>query len=185
MARRKRAETDSFTVSFLDVASCGFGAMIILLMIVKPADPAMIEVSEVPQEASVTVLQEQLFEIRDGGRCGVRNICGCFHPLQPKILCINDTPGDWLRAVEGKTDADEEPLKKRLFFVPVDDLVLGVGMPIKPQPATPDAHHHAQAHAGVVGWQWEVNGGCLVQSHPWPDGATQLARPRSDWSLQS
>ena len=36
MARRKRAETDSFTVSFLDVASCGFGAMIILLMIVKP-----------------------------------------------------------------------------------------------------------------------------------------------------
>ena len=34
MARRKRAETDSFTVSFLDVASCGFGAMIILLMIV-------------------------------------------------------------------------------------------------------------------------------------------------------
>jgi len=64
MARRKRAETDSFTVSFLDVASCGFGAMIILLMIVKPADPAMIEVSEVPQEASVTELQEQLFEIR-------------------------------------------------------------------------------------------------------------------------
>jgi len=64
MARRKRAETDSFTVSFLDVASCGFGAMIILLMIVKPADPAMIEVSEVPQEASVTELQEQLFDIR-------------------------------------------------------------------------------------------------------------------------
>ena len=64
MARRKRAETDSFTVSFLDVASCGFGAMIILLMIVNPADPAMIEVSEVPQEASVTELQEQLFEIR-------------------------------------------------------------------------------------------------------------------------
>ena len=30
MTRRKRAETESFTVSFLDVASCGFGAMIIL-----------------------------------------------------------------------------------------------------------------------------------------------------------
>ena len=36
LCKRKRAETDSFTVSFLDVASCGFGAMIILLMIVKP-----------------------------------------------------------------------------------------------------------------------------------------------------
>ena len=33
MLNRNR-ETDSFTVSFLDVASCGFGAMIILLMIV-------------------------------------------------------------------------------------------------------------------------------------------------------
>ena len=64
MARRKRAETESFTVSFLDVASCGFGAMIILLMIVKPADPTMIEVSEVPSDASVNELQEQLFEIR-------------------------------------------------------------------------------------------------------------------------
>ena len=31
----------------------------------KTADPAMIEVSEVPQEASVTELQEQLFEIRE------------------------------------------------------------------------------------------------------------------------
>ena len=33
--RRKRGETDSFSVSFLDVAACGFGAMIILLMITK------------------------------------------------------------------------------------------------------------------------------------------------------
>jgi hypothetical protein len=35
MLKRSR-ETESFTVSFLDVASCGFGAMIILLMLAKP-----------------------------------------------------------------------------------------------------------------------------------------------------
>ena len=64
---------------------------------------------------------KQLFEIRDGGQCRVRNTCVCFHPLQPKILCINDTPEDWLRAVEGFSDDNNEPLKKRMFFVRIDE----------------------------------------------------------------
>lgn len=62
--RRKNRETDSFTVSFLDVASCGFGAMIILLMITKSQAPITIEFSEVTPEASVSELQEELFAIR-------------------------------------------------------------------------------------------------------------------------
>ena len=67
---------------------------------------------------------KQLFEIRDGGQCRVRNTNACFHPLQPKIVCINDKPADWLRAVDGITGADDEPLKKRLFFVHVDEPVI-------------------------------------------------------------
>lgn len=62
--RKRNRETDSFTVSFLDVASCGFGAMIILLMITKTQAPITIEFSEVTPEASVTELQEELFAIR-------------------------------------------------------------------------------------------------------------------------
>jgi hypothetical protein len=64
MKRRRSRETDSFTVSFLDVASCGFGAMIILLMITKSQAPITIEFAEVTPEASITELQEQLFAIR-------------------------------------------------------------------------------------------------------------------------
>lgn len=65
MIRRKDRETDSFTVSFLDVAACGFGAMIILLMITKSSAPITIEVADiVTPEASITELQEQLFSIR-------------------------------------------------------------------------------------------------------------------------
>ena len=64
MSRRRNRETDSFTVSFLDVASCGFGAMIILLMITKSQAPITIEFAEVTPEASITELQEQLFAIR-------------------------------------------------------------------------------------------------------------------------
>lgn len=62
--RRKNRETDSFTVSFLDVASCGFGAMIILLMIAKPASPISIEFSDVRPENTINELREQLFAIR-------------------------------------------------------------------------------------------------------------------------
>jgi hypothetical protein len=62
--RRRNRETDSFTVSFLDVASCGFGAMVILLMLAKPSDPISIEFVDVPAEGRIEELQEQLFAIR-------------------------------------------------------------------------------------------------------------------------
>jgi hypothetical protein len=62
--RRKRADNDSFTVSFLDVASCGFGAMIILLIITKINDPVTLEIVDVPPEGRVMELQEALFAIR-------------------------------------------------------------------------------------------------------------------------
>ncbi len=64
MRKRRDRETDSFTVSFLDVASCGFGAMIILLMITKTSAPITIEFTEVTPESTVEELQEQLFAIR-------------------------------------------------------------------------------------------------------------------------
>lgn len=62
--RRKSRESDSFSVSFLDVAACGFGAMIILLMITKSGEPVSIEFVDVPPEGAITGLQEQLFAIR-------------------------------------------------------------------------------------------------------------------------
>jgi len=62
--RRKRGEADSFSVSFLDVAACGFGAMIILLMITKSGEPISIEFVDVPAEGAIIELQEQLFAIR-------------------------------------------------------------------------------------------------------------------------
>jgi hypothetical protein len=64
MKRHKNRETDGFTVSFLDVASCGFGAMIILLMITKSSAPVTIEYANVTSDSSITELQEQLFTIR-------------------------------------------------------------------------------------------------------------------------
>ena len=47
-----------------------------------------------------------------------------FKPLQPRIICVNDTPKEWLRAIEGVKDTDKLPLEKRVLFVHVDELVI-------------------------------------------------------------
>ncbi len=43
MKSRTRRDVDIFNMSFLDVVSCGFGAIILLLVIVKVAEPMVIE----------------------------------------------------------------------------------------------------------------------------------------------
>jgi hypothetical protein len=73
MLKRSR-ETESFTVSFLDVASCGFGAMIILLMLAKPSQSSPLEVAEAAPAAIISELQEQLFEIRGETRVVNRDL---------------------------------------------------------------------------------------------------------------
>jgi len=61
MARRA---TESFNLSFLDIMSCGFGAIILLLMITRSSAPVPLELSEVVDEGSVRRMQEELFTIR-------------------------------------------------------------------------------------------------------------------------
>lgn len=64
MAGKKRRETDSSSIAFLDVVSCGFGAIILLLMITKSSSPVNLEITDLEPEGSINELQEQLFEIR-------------------------------------------------------------------------------------------------------------------------
>ncbi|MDR2213818.1 MAG: hypothetical protein LBE21_09375 [Pseudomonadales bacterium] len=62
---RKRRDADSFTMSFLDIMCCGFGAIILLMMISKTApDTAALELSDAPTSGSVLDLQRQLFSLR-------------------------------------------------------------------------------------------------------------------------
>jgi hypothetical protein len=65
MARRKgRRGPAEFSLSFLDVICCGFGAIILLLMITKTVEPQIVEASTVNLEGKLADLQAQLFEIR-------------------------------------------------------------------------------------------------------------------------
>ena len=65
---KKRRGPEEFSLSFLDVICCGFGAVILLLMITKTVEPQIIEASTVNLEGKVAALQDQLFEIRGDTR---------------------------------------------------------------------------------------------------------------------
>lgn len=70
MTRRRRS-MDAFNLSFLDVISCGFGAVILLLVLSKIYEPSIIEKTQEDLEALIALLQEELFEIR--GQAAVLN----------------------------------------------------------------------------------------------------------------
>src|SRR5690554_4985909 len=63
MSRQRRAP-EEFSLSFLDVICCGFGAIILLLMITKTVQPQLIEASTVNLRERIAALQEQRFELR-------------------------------------------------------------------------------------------------------------------------
>lgn len=62
--RIKRREAETVSISFLDVICCGFGAIILLLMITKIVEPIVLEQSTVNLDGLVANLQANLFEIR-------------------------------------------------------------------------------------------------------------------------
>ena len=62
MLRRRRSA--EISLSFLDVICCGFGTVILLLMITKTVEPQVLEASTVVADGRVIELTEQLFEIR-------------------------------------------------------------------------------------------------------------------------
>ena len=65
MSRKKqRRQVDIFNLSFLDVVSCGFGAIILLLIIVRFGEPVVIEKLSVDLSGQVLELERTLFDIR-------------------------------------------------------------------------------------------------------------------------
>jgi hypothetical protein len=63
-SRRKNRDVETFSMSFLDVICCGFGAVILLLVISKIYEPVTIEKSRVQLEALLLALQQEVFDVR-------------------------------------------------------------------------------------------------------------------------
>lgn len=66
MSRRRRGRRGiaEFSLSFLDVISCGFGAIILLLIITKTVEPKLLEESQLDLEGQIAQREQTLYEIR-------------------------------------------------------------------------------------------------------------------------
>jgi hypothetical protein len=62
--RKKRRDAEAFSLSFLDCICCGFGAIILLLVLSKIYEPVIVEKSEQDLTALIAQLEEELFRIR-------------------------------------------------------------------------------------------------------------------------
>ena len=61
---RRRRNIEAFSLSFLDCICCGFGAIILLLVLSKIYEPVVIEEAESDLEQLIALLQEELFDLR-------------------------------------------------------------------------------------------------------------------------
>ena len=61
---KKKREVEGISLSFLDVISCGFGAIIILLVLTKIFEPVIIDATVSNLEGYLADLQEELVELR-------------------------------------------------------------------------------------------------------------------------
>ena len=59
----RRRENEPISIAFLDVITCGFGAIILLLMIAKFGDPPVEDVED-PRAAQISNMQRDLFDLR-------------------------------------------------------------------------------------------------------------------------
>ena len=66
MKKRTKRQSDltGFSLSFLDVICCGFGAIILLLVLTKIGEPRALEARRIELEGLVARLQKELYEIR-------------------------------------------------------------------------------------------------------------------------
>ena len=61
---RRRRNTEAFSLSFLDCICCGFGAIILLLVLSKIYEPVILEKTKEDLQQLIALLQEELFNIR-------------------------------------------------------------------------------------------------------------------------
>ena len=110
MSKRKRREIEIFSMSFLDVVSCGFGAIILLLVIIQISEPRVIEQLAVDLTGLVERLEEEIFQIRGETTVLNRDLTEKQEQLSQHREKLARLKGD-LSKVQGEHHATENELE--------------------------------------------------------------------------
>ena len=76
-----RRNNEAISIAFLDVITCGFGAIILLLMIAKFGDPPEPEPTDDPRISRISALQRSLFTVEDE----VRELDGSLNAKEEQL----------------------------------------------------------------------------------------------------
>jgi hypothetical protein len=103
----RRRDIEVFSLSFLDCICCGFGAIILLFVLSKFAEPVIIEDVRVDLQGVIVRMEEELFDIRGETRVLNRELEGKIEQLSEEKKKIARLQGD-LSNIEGEFVASDQ-----------------------------------------------------------------------------
>ena len=104
---RRRRDLQVFSLSFLDVISCGFGAIVLLLVLSKIYEPIAIEQTQEELHGVVARLQEEIFELMGETRVIDRKLTHKQEQVSEIEEQVARLQGD-LSAILGRYEASHE-----------------------------------------------------------------------------
>jgi len=104
---KPRRNIEIFSLSFLDCVCCGFGALILLLVLSKTAEPIIFEEYTQDLERDIADIQETLFEIRGETHILNRELISKKEQLSKEIEKIALLEGD-LSSIQGRFSASKD-----------------------------------------------------------------------------
>ncbi len=114
MKRRSRRDTETFSMSFLDCICCGFGAIILLLVLNEFGEPIQLEQAKQDLEAQIQKMEREVFDIRGMALVLERELRARIEQLSEEQKRLARLRGD-LSKIEGRHKAsteEEDALKK-------------------------------------------------------------------------
>ena len=115
MKRRTRRDTETFSMSFLDCICCGFGAIILLLVLNEFGEPIQLEQAKVDLDAQIVRMEKEIFDIRGMALVLERELRARIEQLSEEQKRIARLRGD-LSEIQGqhKASSDEEDMLKKV-----------------------------------------------------------------------
>jgi len=108
---RKSRGIEEFSMSFLDVICCGFGAIILLLMITKTVEPIVLEKAAINLKGQVEARKNSIFEIRGQTKILERQIAereAQLEDTKEKLAALNKQQTDVLGKFDTSVDEAEK-----------------------------------------------------------------------------
>src|SRR4030095_16830006 len=103
----KRHTTEVFSMSFLDCICCGFGAMILILVLTETGQPVVLERVRPDMHGQVAKLQAELYEIRGETDVLNRDLKGRIEQLSTEKTKLARLQGD-LSTIKGQYQTSQK-----------------------------------------------------------------------------